>query len=157
MESLALHMLLPVKGATSGFVAAVQYAYDCIPAHSVVLQLLVDTLCQYWCSNEDTHEDMLALRNIPIAFTYRALRRFSEIGVTDKAAKEARETKEKAEAIVKQQGHGWKKAEQDILQADKALRVRCYTEHLTAKEKDECSKNSLHMRYDEDADYGYFE
>jgi hypothetical protein len=157
MESLALHMLLPVKGATSGFVAAVQYAYDCIPAHSVVLQLLVDTLCQYWCSNEDTHEDMLALRNIPIAFTYRALRRFSEIGVTDKAAKEARETKEKAEAIVKQQGHGWKKAEQDILQADKALRVRCYTEHPTAKEKDECSKNSLHMRYDEDADYGYFE
>lgn len=41
---------------------------------------------------------------------------------------------------------------------DRDRKFRCYKEHLTSEEKEDCIKTKhVHMGYDQEADYGYFE
>jgi transcription elongation GreA/GreB family factor len=72
-----------------------------------------------------------------------------------------RKAKAEAEATLKEKANGWKKAQAEIhketLLEEAISRGHCYLEHPTNEEKVECGKKWKHMRYDEEADYGFFE
>jgi hypothetical protein len=73
-----LFVLAKQDGSTSVYVGLVRYAYDNIQASSIVLQRLVDRFYDCWTRAQGLPEDGKAHKDLPIAFVYRAMIRFSE-------------------------------------------------------------------------------
>ena len=141
-------------GKPSEYYQIVRYAYDNIPADRSTLQLLADHYCDCWAHELDDIEDIQAQKDIPPAFLLRVVRSFSEKETDEKAREEEAAKKARTEETAKKATIA---GEAKKSKPRKKNKGRCYEEHLTTEEQEECSKGWLHMRYDKNADYGYFE
>jgi triosephosphate isomerase len=122
----------------------IKYACENMPSHNIVLQYFADNVCIDWSHKGDGTKEYLIQKELPSAFLLRALRRHSE-----KRAEE----KEAAENA---------KAQTSLTKKKKTTTLRCYEEHTSGKEQSDCVTEysfirRLHMRYDEEADCGFFE
>ncbi|KAF1834984.1 hypothetical protein BDW02DRAFT_597726 [Decorospora gaudefroyi] len=121
----------------SGYSALSHWAFEHLSSESVILQFLVHSFCDDWYEQYDKRKDVEALLALPPAFVARVMRRYSENG---KMMKERLRLYERGET-------GRIKKKKDC----------CYLEHESEEEKKSCSSHSLHMQYDKERDYGYFD
>ncbi|KAH7094591.1 hypothetical protein FB567DRAFT_574567 [Paraphoma chrysanthemicola] len=155
----------------SNFYRLVLYAYQSIPCQSVVLQWLADALCLHWSHADDKPEHLVAQKNLPSTFLLRVMRRYSEVRLEGIETKKRIEAEAHAAAAVAERA-SLPRADEPVPKKRKGNESRynrCYVEHSTKEEEQRCvSENmsrrigrdrdimNIHMRYDENADYGFF-
>jgi hypothetical protein len=101
----------------------------------------VDVYCNDW-SHEDP-DDFRAQKQLPQAFLHRRIRRYSEKKVEANSAAE--------------------KTNRENTTTDSKT-WRCYMKHESTEDEEECKSspynsktNMMHMRYNKECDYGFFE
>jgi hypothetical protein len=153
---------------TTTFYHLTCFAYDNIPATSVVLQFFVDTSCDDWENVEYKPDVLLAQKQLPHAFLLRVMRRHGEL-LAEKA--------ERIKMLLAEKTTPTKKVSPrpavmsaprtaSSVPIQKTIYDRCYCEHENMEEQETCASGEIlrttmykrtHMKYDEKADYGFFE
>jgi hypothetical protein len=114
-----------------------------------------------WSYDKGSPLDVTALEELLCSSLHRFMISFSEARVKEEELAQIGEKKKEADVVVEQKGYGWKKAHTKLRKEtaleNHLLKPRCYLENVTEEEKKECAEEFLHMRYDEEADYGFFE
>lgn len=144
------------------------FAYDNIPATSVVLQWFVDVLCENWEAVGYEPENLLAQKELPHAFLLRVMRRHGEL---------LAENAERYKMLLAEKTNPTKKAPSrpavvsaprtaSSVPIQRTIYNRCYCEHENIEAQETCASGTTqgttmykrtHMKYDEKADYGFFE
>ncbi|KAI0578340.1 hypothetical protein TUN199_05749 [Pyrenophora tritici-repentis] len=168
MDSIISHVLMSDKNdeLPGASIELVNYSYINVVSKSAVVQLLVDGFCKHWPfangSIKTVHKEL------PSAFLHRTLARFGGVqwaceeplrcrkGVIAAGDKIDRYRYSGGSAAVQAEAEYKVVSEEETMLKHK-LRSRCYREHLTEQGKNDCAKTYSHMRYDEEADYGFFE
>jgi hypothetical protein len=153
---------------TTTFYHLTCFAYDNIPATSVVLQWFADTFCDHWKAVGYEPENLLAQRELPHAFLLRVMRRHGEL---------LAENAERYKMLLAEKTTPTKKAPSrpavasvpktaSSVPIQRTIYDRCYCEHENMEEQETCASGTTqgttmykntHMKYDDKADYGFFE
>ena len=77
------HIVGPYGGiaiAPRAYAPAVNWAFENIPCEWPLLQFLMNDSCENWYAKHDNKDDFEALRQFPMTFIVRAMRRYSLAG-----------------------------------------------------------------------------
>lgn len=147
------------KDYMAKFIAVVQYAFENLRQDSIVLQCLIEALCDHWSHAKNPGFVQLALQKLPPAMLGRTLGRFSEMILASLELSAAKKKEIEAMPMLRNNSRQDRQSaiRRALTTASLTVMNRCYDEHLTVEEKEICAEYYKHMRYDEKDDHGYFE